>query len=103
MNPPYGRLCRAAVEKFVYEFGRGHFRAGIVLVNNATETRFFQLLIETTSALCLTNHRISFYNADGKRISGNTRGQAFFYVAKRPNVPLFAKSFAPFGKVLPCK
>ncbi len=103
MNPPYGRLCRPAIEKFVYEFGCGHFKSGIVLVNNATETRFFQLLMDVASAVCFTNHRISFYNADGKRISGNTRGQAFFYVAKRPNITLFKSAFASFGKVLPCK
>lgn len=102
MNPPYGKLCRTAVEKFVNEFKSGHFKAGIVLVNNATETRFFQLLIETANAVCFTNHRISFYNADGKRISGNTRGQAFFYCAKRPNTVLFKQSFNSFGKVLPC-
>ncbi len=103
MNPPYGKLCRTAVEKFVNEFKSGHFKSGIVLVNNATETRFFQLLIETAAAVCLTNHRISFYNADGKRISGNTRGQAFFYVAKRPNIDLFRQAFESFGKVLLCK
>lgn len=98
MNPPYGKLCRSAVEKFTDEFQRGHFKTGIVLVNNATETRFFQLLLETASAVCFTNHRISFYNADGKRISGNTRGQAFFYFGQKRN--LFRKTFTQFGSVL---
>jgi phage N-6-adenine-methyltransferase len=100
MNPPYGRLCRPAVEKFVGEFLNGHFTAGIVLVNNATETRFFQLLLQTAAAVVFTNHRISFTNADGKRISGNTRGQAFFYFGKAARIPAFAVAFSQFGKVI---
>ncbi len=104
MNPPYaGTLCRRAVEKFVEEYRRGAFQTGIVLVNNATETRFFQLLLSVSRAVCLTSHRIAFENRDGKRISGNTRGQAFFYVARKPHLPLFKRVFSQFGKVLVCK
>lgn len=103
MNPPYGPFCRKAVEKFVDEFKRGRFKKGIVLVNNATETVFFQLLLNTAHAVCFTNHRISFYNSDGKKISGNTRGQCFFYVARKPNVALFRRTFTQFGKVIACK
>lgn len=103
MNPPYGKPCRAAVEKFVEEFHRRSFQTGIVLVNNATETRFFQLLLQTAAAVCFTNHRISFYNSDGKRISGNTRGQCFFYLSRKPNVALFRRVFTQFGKVISCK
>jgi phage N-6-adenine-methyltransferase len=102
-NPPYGKLCRRAVEKLVEEFRRGSFESCIVLVNNATETQFFQLLLREASAVCFTNHRIAFYNADGKRISGNTRGQALFYLATNPNTHLFRRTFTPFGKVLSCK
>ncbi len=100
MNPPYGRSCRAAVEKFVEQFVSGHFQSGIVLVNNATETKMFQLLLATGAAVCFTNHRISFTNRDGKRISGNTRGQAFFYFGRDAKIPAFAVAFTPFGKVL---
>ncbi len=100
MNPPYGRSCRPAVEKFVEEFVSGHFSTGIVLVNNATETRFFQLLLNTSAAVMFTNHRIAFTNADGKRISGNTRGQAFFYFGREAKIPAFAVAFSPFGKVI---
>ena len=52
---------------------------GIILVNNATETKWFQTLLTNASSICFTNHRISFWNADGKVVSNNTRGQAFFY------------------------
>jgi DNA N-6-adenine-methyltransferase Dam len=100
MNPPYGRDCRAAIEKFIREFQCGSFQTGITLVNNATETRFFQALLQTASAVCFTDHRIAFWNSDGKVISGNTRGQAFFLFSKKASVKAFRKSFEPFGKVI---
>lgn len=98
MNPPYGRQCRSAVEKFVAEFQRGSFKTGIALVNNATETRFFQLLLGSAKGVCFTNHRISFYNADGKRISSPTRGSVFFYFG--PGTLSFCREFTKFGFAL---
>jgi len=98
INPPYGRDCRAAIEKFVEEFERGAFQSGIALVNNVTETRLGQMLLQTASAVCFTNHRISFWNADCKRISGNTRGQMFCYYGAKRNK--FRKVFSQFGCVL---
>jgi ParB family chromosome partitioning protein len=101
MNPPYsGALVLEACQQFVAAFHSGRFQAGIVLVNNATETRFFQLLLGTATAVCFTNHRIGFENIDGKRVSGNTRGQAFLYFG--PDATRFARVFADFGTVLRC-
>jgi hypothetical protein len=80
MNPPYSAgLCAQAVNRFVQQYTLGHFAEGIVLVNNATDTRWFLTLVSHCRALCFTDHRISFWNADRKHVSGNTRGQAFFY------------------------
>jgi phage N-6-adenine-methyltransferase len=80
MNPPYsGKLCSQAVTRFLDEFAAGSFSEGIILVNNATETKWFQRALQECAAVCFTGHRISFWNADGKAQSGNTRGQAFLY------------------------
>ncbi len=95
MNPPYsGKLCSEAVIKFVSEYKRS-FKEGIVLTNNATETQWFQLMFREATAVCFTNHRISFWNADNKAQSGNTRGQAFFYFGTNPYQ--FMDSFAGIG------
>jgi predicted RNA methylase len=102
MNPPYGRLCLSATEKFLDEFHRGSFRQGIVLVNNATETRFFQQLLAHGSEVCFTDHRIAFWNSDGKKMSGNTRGQAFFHFTHTPDVQRFRDTFNNFGTVISC-
>ena len=80
MNPPYSRgLCGKAVQAFIAAFDQGKFRRGIVLVNNATDTTWWAGLTSHPGcvALCLTHGRVAFENADGKAVSGNTRGQAF--------------------------
>jgi phage N-6-adenine-methyltransferase len=80
MNPPYSRgLCALAAQTFTANLDQGKFRRGVVLANNATDTTWWAALTNHTGcmALCLTHGRIGFENADGKAVSGNTRGQAF--------------------------
>ena len=78
MNPPYtGGLVSRAVMRFVDEYTMGAFPVGVVLVNNATETRWFQRALGQANAVCFPAKRIAFYNDDNKHVSGNTRGQAF--------------------------
>lgn len=99
MNPPYGRqLIDAAVEIFLVNWSSESISQGIVLVNNATETRWFQSLLRTCAALCFPDRRIAFENDDGKHVSGNTRGQAFFYFGHK--VVRFQEVFARIGVVL---
>ena len=83
MNPPYSaKLVASCMYKFLHEYRAGHIQSGIILTNNATETRWFQATLGVCSGLCLTNYRIGFWNADGKVVSNNTRGQVFFYFGK---------------------
>lgn len=99
MNPPYsGKLCAEAVNRFIDEWEKGSFTAGVFLVNNATETKWFQRAFGSATAACFTHHRISFWNADGKKQSGNTRGQAFFYFGE--DVEGFAEAFAKHGAIV---
>jgi phage N-6-adenine-methyltransferase len=99
MNPPYaGAACKAAVLRFLEEWRSDSFQEAVFLVNNATETQWFQKALKAADAVCLTDHRIAFWNADGKAVSGNTRGQAFFYFG--PNAQHFARAFAAFGAVI---
>jgi len=99
MNPPYsGKLCSEAVNRFIDEWEKKAFTAGVFLVNNATETKWFQRAFGAANAACFTNHRISFWNADGKKQSGNTRGQAFFYFGD--NVEEFEAAFAKHGAIV---
>jgi phage N-6-adenine-methyltransferase len=99
MNPPYSQgLCRRAVERFIEQYEEKRFVEAIVLVNNATDTRWFKALVAHCDAVCFTSHRISFWNADRKSMSGNTRGQAFFYFGRKQAT--FRSVFARHGFVL---
>lgn len=99
MNPPYSQgLVSKAVKHFLQEWDAGSFSEGIVLVNNATDTKWFRAMVAKAEAICFTDHRISFWNADGKRVSGNTRGQCFFYFG--PNHLKFSKIFSKHGFIL---
>jgi len=101
MNPPYsGDHALKAVAKFLEAFAYERFERGIVLVNNATETRMFRALAKDSSAICFTDHRIAFYNADGKTVSANTRGQAFLYFDMLGDTQPFVNAFRPFGTMM---
>ena len=63
MNPPYGRkIIDAAVDVFITNWLGESITQGIVLVNNATETRWFQSLLRESSSICFPNRRIAFEN-----------------------------------------
>ena len=97
MNPPYGvGIMSKAIDRFVEM--RSNFDEAIVLVNNATETKWFKKLLDISSGICLVNKRIAFLSPDNKNVSGNTRGQVFFYVGD--NLASFAKEFKQYGTIL---
>lgn len=98
MNPPYGPLCRDAVDKFIEQWSLGNFTQGIILVNNSTDTQWFKKLADHASAFCFTDHRISFTAPDNKALGGNTRGQVFIYFGK--DTAKFKAEFAKHGLVL---
>lgn len=99
MNPPYSfPACKLAIAKFLSEHEKGAFSQGIVLCNNSTDSKWFHNLLATCDAFCLMRGRIAFWNVDGKQVSGNTRGQVFFYFGG--HLQQFSLHFSAFGKVI---
>lgn len=99
MNPPYAQpLIGQFAARFAEEIGRGS--TGIVLVNNATETAWFQTIAAASSAICFTRQRVRFVDPNGKLGGTPLQGQAILYAG--PDVPGFAAEFAAFGMVLVC-
>ena len=99
MNPPYAQplisqFCSALVEKFQ----AGEVKQACVLVNNGTETGWFQSLLEHASAACLVKTRIKFIDKDGYPSGAPLQGQAILYLGK--NTGEFSDVFSSFGKVL---
>lgn len=98
-NPPYGRgIIDKCSAKIIEEYYKGGISQAIILVNNATETGWFQDLSNEASAICLVNKRIAFYNTDGKEVSGNTRGQVFIYL-NALGCDCFKRDFSTIGQV----
>ena len=91
LNPPYaGELIGRFVAKLV---ASEDVTEAIVLVNNATETRWFQTLIGRASAVCFPAGRVKFWHPE--RESAPLQGQAVIYIGPEPET--FRRAFAAFG------
>jgi len=97
MNPPYaGELIGKFCEKLAQHFERGDVIEAIVLVNNATETRWFQRLAQLSSCIAFPAGRVRFLKPDGDR-GAPLQGQALIYLGSQPEH--FAAVFTEFGFV----
>lgn len=97
MNPPYEKgLIDRFVEKLRDEVEAGNVDEAVVLVNNATDTRWFSTLCEVATMLCFPTGRVRFYKPDGER-GAPLQGQAVIYIGRQHEA--FAVAFARFGIV----
>jgi len=97
LNPPYAQpqiqqFCQALVD----HHSSGDVPEAIVLVNNATETRWFQTLLSTASAVCFPASRVRFWKP-GKKTATPLQGQAVIYFGDHQD--MFAASFRDIGSV----
>lgn len=95
LNPPYSQTAYW-VDKLLGEYAKGTFiRQAMVLVNNATETAWFQSLL--AFPVCLPSRRLAFWRHDHANV-GARQGQAIFYIG--PNIGAFIETFSQFGPIL---
>ena len=110
LNPPYARgLINRFVDKLREEFFvHKRITEAIVLVNNATETPWFQNMAREASAICFPSSRIRFFEPvageNEKLESARTKGkplqaQAIFQFTRKGCVA-FIDHFMEFGIVL---
>lgn len=98
MNPPYAQpLIQYFAEKIVDEYDEGNIDEAVVLVNNATETKWFQALARAATAICFPMGRIKYLDATGTPANTPLQGQAFLYFG--PNQGRFIAVFEKFGVV----
>ena len=97
MNPPYAQpLIGEFCAKFAQEVSYGNVTSSCVLVNNATETEWFQSLSAVASAVCFPSGRLHFWQP-GRESSTPLQGQAILYFGT--DAESFRREFASFGQV----
>jgi ParB family transcriptional regulator, chromosome partitioning protein len=98
MNPPYeGKLIKQFAVKLSEEFTYGEVDNAIVLVNNATETEWFQQLAENASAICFPSRRIRFIGPEGEKGSP-LQGQAIIFLGD--DIEKFKQEFCNYGFIV---
>ena len=96
MYPPYAHpLIDQFVDRFIADIARGS--SGIVLVNSATDTRWFHTLLAGASAICFVLGRVAFIDTDGSHRGKPLQGQTVFFFGA--DDAAFCEAFAPIGKV----
>jgi phage N-6-adenine-methyltransferase len=80
LNPPYSMsLVDQFVMSLLDEHKEGHAKQACLLVNNATDTKWFHAMMLRFPAL-LFGYRICFLDKNGRPLTSPRVGQALFYI-----------------------
>jgi len=96
LNPPYSN-SQTWIDKLLREVDGVFVKQAIVLVNNATETAWFQSLLARSTVVCFPGRRLQFWRHDHSNV-GARQGQAIFYIG--PNGAAFIAEFKQFGTLM---
>ena len=99
MNPPYSQplitqFCNLIVEKYK----NNEIKQACILVNNATETNFFQNMLSICIAICFIRGRVKFIDKAGNSSGTPLQGQSILYLGN--NLKGFIKEFETFGIIM---
>lgn len=80
LNPPYAQpAIQNFSDKLIEEIKKGNVKQAMVLVNNATETKWFNTLSEKARAIWFPRGRIRYLNSNGSLENSPLQGQAILY------------------------
>jgi len=97
LNPPYGKdVIGLFASKVAAE--RERYKQAVILVNNATETAWFNEIASVASAICFLRGRVKFLDKSGKPANTPVQGQAVLYIGM--DVSKFCEAFACMGLIV---
>ena len=98
LNPPFAiHLVEQFTSKLVAAVQSGAVSAAVLLVNNSTDTKWFQHACSAATRICLVRGRIKFEQPHGST-SSPLQGQCVLYFGAEPE--RFLQAFSKFGTVL---
>lgn len=84
MNPPYAQpLIQQFADKLIEEIEKGNTKQAMVLVNNATETKWFNTLSKKAKAIWFMRGRVKFIDRAGNSTGAPLQGQAILYFGNK--------------------
>lgn len=93
LSPPHARgAIRPFVDKLTDEYRSGAISQACVLTNNSTDSRWWQRLAASASALCLVRRRVRFWNTTKPSLAP-LQGQTVLYLGR--DVQAFRAAFDP--------
>lgn len=99
LNPPYAQpLIGQFAEAVSRKFESGEINQVMVLVNNATETKWFQRMGKVATFFCFLEGRVKFLDPSGNASGQPLQGQVLIYFG--PNGNMFSELLSPYGLVL---
>lgn len=99
MNPPYAQpLISEFCDLLVKKYQAGEVKQACVLVNNATETVFYQTMLHQCAGVCFIKGRVKFVDEQGASTGAPLQGQTVLYFGGR--LPQFTAMFRAFGVIL---
>lgn len=97
MNPPYSQpLVEQFCTKLALAYSTGDVEHAVVLVNNGTETGWFQTLAGEATAMCFPRGRVKFWHPT--KVAVPLQGQAIIYMGS--HLERFRREFQSFGFVV---
>ncbi len=86
MNPPYAQpLISLFADKLIQEWNSGNIKQACVLVNNATETNWFQTMAQRANAIWFIKGRIKYLDNTGTPANTPLQGQCILYFGDNIN------------------
>jgi len=99
LNPPYSQpLITEFSKTLVEKYESQEIKQACVLINNATETTWFQGMLELCKCVCFPKGRIKFIDKLGNPSGAPLQGQAILYFGENEN--LFSQEFSKYGLIL---